>query len=158
MDPKSIFDRMTDHATDPIFQHLRTNHFPIILAMVGVVAALLACVIRKDAIWKYAKVTMLLAAVTAPLAYWTGERAGDKAGGFETWIDHGAMQDHEETAEVALICLLVCGGAAGVALVKPTTLTRAIFVAAAVAAAGATTYTAAIAGNIIHGEEVEAHK
>lgn len=152
MDPKSFFERITDHATDPVFQHLRTNHFPIILAMVGFVAAILACVIRKDAIWKYAKVTMLLAAVTAPLAYWTGERALDKAEGFEN-IDQASMGDHEETAEAALVCLLVCGAAAGVALVKPNTATRALFVVTALAAAGATAYTSAIAGNIVHGPE-----
>jgi hypothetical protein len=68
------------------------------------------------------------------------------------------MEDHEETAQVAFACLLACGVAAGVALAKPNKVTRGIFVATALAAAGTTTYTSAIAGNIIHGEEVEAHK
>jgi hypothetical protein len=134
---------------DAVTLHLRTNHFPIILSVVATVAAVLALVLRKEGIWRYALVTALLAGLTAPIAYWTGDRAEDMAGEFENIaLEH--MADHEESAKFALAGLLVAGGAAVLALAKPNLGTRIGFLAVSLAATGLTGYTSSQAGKIVH--------
>lgn len=135
---------------DPVFMHLRVNHFPIILGMVGAVACVLAAITKKDAVWRYAAITMLLAGITSAPAYFTGERAEDIAGGFE-YIDAEAMDKHEESAKIAFALLLVSGGAAVLALTKLGSWTRWVLLVTSLAAAGAVTWTSKDAGGIVHG-------
>jgi hypothetical protein len=138
---------------DPVFLHLRVNHFPIILAMVGAGAAVVAAILRRDAIWRYALVTVLLGALSAPAAYWTGNAAEEKAEGF-SYIDADAMGEHEESAEIATIVCLAAGVAAAVALAKPNAATRWIFLALALGAAGTVAWTGMHAGRIVHGSDL----
>jgi hypothetical protein len=137
---------------EPIFWHLRVNHFPIILGVVGAVACVIAAISRKDGAWRYAAITLVLAAASAYPAYWTGERAENIASGFEFGIDTVAMAEHEESAVWALCALLAAGVAAVFALVKPSLTSRIILLVVALAAVGATFNTAKTAGLIIHGE------
>ena len=156
MDPANPSNPLFDHASDPVFQHLRLNHFPIILGMVAVIAIVIALISRRDGVWRYAMITMLIAGITAFPAYWTGERAYDKVYDWPE-LNPEALGDHEESAEVALWALLAAGGVAGVALVKKNTATRIAFVVTALVAVGATVYTGAQAGNIVHGEQEREH-
>lgn len=134
---------------DPVLLHLRTNHFPIILGAVGALAAIVAAIARKDWIWRYALVTLLLSAATAPLAYLTGRGAEEVAEGHEN-IEHGLMEDHEDSATPALWAMIAAGIAAGVCLAKPNVWTKTTVVVLSVAAAGLTARTSAIAGKIVH--------
>jgi hypothetical protein len=59
---------------DWIFAHLVVNHFPIILAVVASLAAVVAAVSGRDGAWRYAIATGLLAAVAAPIAFLTGQQ------------------------------------------------------------------------------------
>ena len=134
---------------DPVFMHLRVNHFPVILPIVGAAAAFVALILKRDDVWKYAMVTVILGALSAPIAYWTGFRAEDKAEGFD-YIDAERMDMHEETAEWALIAILASGVAAGVSLKVQKPAAKYAFLAVAAAAAVATTITAAHGGKIVH--------
>lgn len=134
---------------DPIFMHLRVNHFPVILPIVGAAAAVVALLLKRDDVWKYAMVTVILGALSAPIAYWTGYRAEDKAEGLD-YIDAERMDQHEESATWALVAILASGVAAGVALKVPKPAARYAFVAVAALAAGATTWTASHGGKIVH--------
>jgi uncharacterized membrane protein len=141
---------------DPVKQHLRVNHFPVVLALVGALACVVAAALRRDAVWRYALVTVVLAAVTAPLAYWTGLRAEDIAAEYEL-IASGDMEPHENAATAAMIALLVSGVAAGVALRKPSVAARWIALVLVLAAAGLMTWTAKIGGGIVHNQDTEGH-
>lgn len=136
---------------DPILFHLRVNHFPIILAMVAVAAMGLAAVAKKDSFWGYGLVTMILAAVSTPIAYWTGRGADDVAAGSEV-LDLDAMGAHEESAAWALVALLVAGIASGVAYAKPKPMFRWIAIGTALVATALVLWTGKQAGQIAHGK------
>lgn len=151
---QELWKSMIETMTDPVAFHLRVNHFPIILVFVGAAACSLAIAVRRDAVWRYALVTVLLAAVTTPLAYWTGLRAEDIAEGFEM-IDAGMMAEHEESALIAGIVIVLAGIAAAVALAKPRPALRYAAAAFTLAAAGAAAWTGAHAGKITHNVDTE---
>ncbi|MCE9637101.1 MAG: hypothetical protein K8T90_15460 [Planctomycetes bacterium] len=136
---------------DPILFHLRVNHFPIILAMVAVAAMGLAVVAKKDSFWGYGLVTMLIAAVSTPIAYWTGRGAEEVAGASEV-LDLEAMGEHEDSAVWALIALLVAGIASGVALARPKPMFRWIAIGTALVATALVLWTGKQAGQIAHGK------
>jgi uncharacterized membrane protein len=137
---------------DPIFMHLRMNHFPVILILVAAAGAVVAIVTKRDGVWRYALVSAVIAGLTSPIAWWTGRRAMEKAEDY-TGLDVGMMVDHEESAMWAMIALLAATLVSGLALVKPATALRWIAVAGIVVAAGLTAYTGAQAGHIAHGKE-----
>lgn len=144
-----FFAPIFSHLSDPVFIHLRVNHFPIILGMVGMAGVLLALLLQKESVWKYALVTLVLAAASAPVAYYSGKGAEEKAEE-HTNIDAGAMEDHEDTATAAVWSLLACGVAAGVCLVKPNAVTKSVVIVLALAGTTLTMRTSAIAGTIVH--------
>lgn len=138
----------------PVLLHLRLNHFPIVLILVAVAVGIVAVVTRRDGVWRYALVTVVLAAVTTPVVYWTGLRAEDIASEFEL-ISSGDMEDHEDAAVWALVTLLAAGVAAGVALRKPATVTRWVALLLTCAAAGAGAWTGKTGGVIVHNADTE---
>lgn len=141
---------------DPVLLHLRVNHFPICLAVLATAAALVAAVVRKDAVWKYAQVTMLAAALSAPVAQWTGVRAETVVGEAETNPGiQDRMYDHEESATIALYCMLAAGAAAAVSLWKPHPVARYAFLAVALVGTGAVGYTSKQGGEILHSIPLE---
>ena len=133
---------------DPIYQHLRINHFPVILGIVAFAAAALALFVKRDGAWRYACITAILAAASAPIAYWTGLRAEDKAEGID-WYDAYSMGEHGDIALWAMIALLAAGIAAGVALMKPKPLTRWIVLVCAAATAGLVVWCGYEGGHIV---------
>jgi hypothetical protein len=136
---------------DPIFMHLRMNHFPIILGLVAAAGVLLALIANKDGIWRYAFVSAVIAGLTSPIAWWTGRRAMEKAEDYTGLaIEH--MTDHEESALWAMIALLAAALLSSLALVQPKPVLRWLAAAAILAAAALTAYTGAQAGHIAHGK------
>lgn len=137
---------------DWIHAHLVANHFPIILAVVGSLAALVALATGREGVWRYAGVTGLLAAVTAPLAYITGTRAEDAAE--DLWyVSHDVLEHHEHWGLYALIALGVAGLLALVALKTRARGPRIVFALALWAATGVAGLTALYGGDIVHESE-----
>lgn len=100
---------------DPIMTHLRINHFPIVMGVLGAGATVLALVWRRRAAWRYALITLILAALTAYPAVFTGSRAEDETR--KHWfVERGSWHEHEESAELAMWVMLVTGLVAAYAL------------------------------------------
>lgn len=136
--------------TDPVFLHLRVNHFPIILIMVGFAAGVVALFLNRDKLWSYALVSILIAGLTAPIAYWTGTHADEAVEDSEV-LDLEMMGRHEDSAQWAFAALAVSAAVAGLALAKPTKGLRIAAVGTAFVACGLTAWTGAQAGHIAHG-------
>ena len=51
---------------DAAYLHLVVNHFPIVLAIAGTVAALLALALQRRGLWVYAAASLTMAAVGMP--------------------------------------------------------------------------------------------
>jgi hypothetical protein len=137
---------------DPVLLHLRVNHCPICLGVLATTAAVLAAVLRKDPVWKYAQITMFVAAVSAAAAQWTGERAETVLGGLDNLNEgiYDRMYDHQDSATLALWCMLTAGAAAAVSFWKPHAATRWIFLAAAIGGTVAVGITSKNGGEILH--------
>ncbi|MBI4408286.1 MAG: hypothetical protein HY561_01180 [Gemmatimonadetes bacterium] len=129
--------------------HLLVNHFPIILGLAGALAVVAAALGRRTTLWHYAGVTVLLAGMTAPVAYVSGTRAEERVESF-WYVEEDQIEEHEELGLIALIVLLVAGATAGLSLWRPTPTLRALFTLAALAAAVVTGMTALEGGEIVH--------
>ena len=137
---------------DWLYAHLIVNHFPIILAVIGSLAALVALGTGKEGAWRYAGITGLLAGLAAPLAYLSGTRAEDAAE--DLWYaSHEAIEHHEQWGLYALIALGVAGVAAIVALRSRARAPRLTFAVLLWAATGVVLVTALHGGDIVHGSE-----
>ena len=62
---------------DAAYLHIVVNHFPIILCVVGTVAALLALALQKRALWVYSAASITIAGLTVYPVVFNGERAED---------------------------------------------------------------------------------
>lgn len=143
---------------DWVHVHLMINHVPVILAMAGTLAVLLALGRPRRGIWLYAVVSLTLAAVAVVPTYLTGEPA-DHALGDPWYVAEASIHAHEEAAKVAAIIVLVAGVVSALAwrrLVRyprevrmPVTLRTAVVVTA-LAASGALGYAALLGGRIVH--------
>lgn len=129
--------------------HLLLNHFPIILIVAGGIAVLAAVFSRRQAIWRYAHVTVLLAGLTAPAAFWTGNKA-EEAVEDEWYVEEDQVEEHEEAGLVALVTLLAAGATAAIAWWRPGPALSAVFLLVTLGAAGVTGYTALEGGEIVH--------
>ena len=138
--------------------HIMINHFPVILVMMGALAALLGLFRGRRGIWLYATATITLAALSAIPTYFTGEPAED--GLHHPWyVARGAIEKHQDAALVATLITGVAGLIALVAwrrLVRypreislPSGLRTAVVVSAVVAAASMG-YVSLLGGYIIH--------
>ncbi|MHB0948889.1 MAG: hypothetical protein ACYC3Q_16385 [Gemmatimonadaceae bacterium] len=100
---------------DPIMTHLRINHFPIVLGVLGAAATVLALAWRRRAAWRYALITLIVAAITVYPAVFTGTRAEGETR--KHWfVERGSWKDHEEAGELAMWIMLATGGLAAYAL------------------------------------------
>lgn len=88
--------------------HLAINHFPIILAVVGTAAALVAFLMRKRGVLLYALATLTLAGLASYPAVLTGDEAEEVLE--KRWfIDEKQIKEHEESADVSNILLIITG-------------------------------------------------
>lgn len=149
---------MTSYLPDWAHIHIMINHFPVILAMVGALGALLGMLRSRRGVWIYSCASLTLAAVTVIPTYFTGEPAEDFLN--RPWyVARGSIDRHQDAALVAAILVGVAGLVALVAwrrLVRyPRELSlpgglRAAVVITAVVAAGAIGYASLLGGYIIH--------
>ncbi len=134
---------------DWVLIHLAVNHLPIVLIMVGAVAVVVAVFLRRKGVWRYAAVTVLLAGLTAPLAFITGNQAEDLVED-RPGTSHEVVEEHEEAATLATVVLLLAGLGAALALYRPNTAFKALFVVLSLGALGVTLYAAYEGGQIVH--------
>jgi uncharacterized membrane protein len=138
--------------------HIMINHFPVILAVTGALAALLGTVRGRRGVWLYATASLTIAGLTAIATYFSGLQAEDVLR--HAWyIARGAIHTHEDAAVVATIATAVAGLVAAVAwrrLVRyPREITlpgglRTLVVLTALASAGSIGYASWLGGRITH--------
>jgi uncharacterized membrane protein len=138
--------------------HIMINHFPVILAVTGALAALLGTVRGRRGVWMYATTSMTIAGLTAIPTYFSGRQAEDVLR--RAWyIARGAIHTHEDAALVATIATVVAALVAAVAwrrLVRyPREITlpgglRTLVVLTSLASAGSISYASWLGGRITH--------
>jgi uncharacterized membrane protein len=142
--------------------HLALNHFPIILSIMGALAAILATLVPRRGTWMYAATSLTLAGLFVIPTYFTGEPAEEVLA--RPWyITRGTIQDHEGAA-------LISAGLVGVvALIAaltwrrmvrypretslPGALRNAMLVGSMIASAHIF-YTSLLGGRIVHDSDV----
>ena len=97
----------TDWLTWP-YIHLLINHFPVVLATAGLVAVILAMILRRRGLWLYAMGTLAAAGATVYPVRFSGDEA-DHALNDPWYIAKGAIDAHDNASLWALICLLLVG-------------------------------------------------
>lgn len=138
--------------------HITINHFPVILSVIGALAAVVAAVRGRRGVWLYATVSLTFAALTVAPTYFTGEPAEESL--HRPWyIARGSIEQHEKAALVAAVLAGIAGLVAVFAwrrLVRyPREVTlprglRAAVLLTSIAAAAAVGYTSLLGGQIVH--------
>ena len=132
---------------DPVRLNILINHVPVVLALTGTLAIVVAMFRARHGIWMYATASLSLAAITLLPTYFTGGLAARALGG--PFMPSSAVPaGHQLVARVAVLLIAVAGFAGTVAwrrLVRyprevrmPWTL-RATLVLTALAASTAST-------------------
>jgi len=96
------------------YTHTLINHFPIVLTVVGSAVLLLALFVRRRGLWLYALATLTLAGLSVYPVFFTGDEASDALR--NTWyVVRAAVEEHDQSAGYALVCLLLLGVASAYA-------------------------------------------
>ena len=139
--------------------HLIINHFPIILSVVAAGAAILGLIVRRRIIWIFAAICLTLAGAAVGPVFLSGKQAADVIEDLPH-PPRKVIDAHEESAEVTLFVVLGAGVVGAIAwwqlarragTEEPRSWIRTAVTLAALAAAGATGYTALLGGMIYHG-------
>jgi uncharacterized membrane protein len=101
-------------AMDAEAVHLAINHLPVVLSLVGAVAALIAFVSRRRSVLLYALATLTLAGLSSYPALATGHAAAELIE-HRWYVDRAQIRLHHETAENANLLMLGTGALAVVA-------------------------------------------
>lgn len=146
---------------DAAYLHILLNHFPIILSLLGLAAAVASFVWRRRAVWLYAVATLTLAGLTAYPVVLTGH-AAEKSMEDMNYVQREAIHDHEEAADLSMWVLLATGAVSAYAwwralraaprdpsLDTPNWL-RALVVLGAVASATTVSWAAKKSDPIVH--------
>lgn len=142
--------------------HLLINHFPIILAVMGAAAAVLAVIRHWRGVWLYAVASLTIMGLSAYPTVFTGQRA-DHALHDPWYIVHGTIDRHEEAAELAMWVMLATGLIAAYAwwrAVKdppdraPVGWLRALVLIAALGSVGTVSWAAWLGGNVVNGSTI----
>jgi uncharacterized membrane protein len=150
------------HVMDWPHIHIVLNHFPIILAAVGTATALLGVFVKRRGIWMYSTASLTLAMVAVIPTYFTGP-AAEHALNHPWYIARGAIHDHESSALISAVLVVLAGLIAAYAwrrLVRYHReaslpgLLRGTIVLTSVAATASIFYTSLLGGKIIHDSPV----
>ena len=143
--------------------HLVVNHFPIILSIMGVLAALLALIVKRRGAWLYAAASLTIAGLLAYPVMLTGHAAEDVMR--DKWyVTKESIDEHEEAADLATWVLLGAGlinafawwriaragrDASG-AQMLPGGVIQTLVLVTGLAGAGTVSYAALQGGKIVH--------
>ena len=109
--------------------HLLVNHFPVVGAIVSLVALIVALAWSSEDFRKSALIIALIFGLSAIPAYFSGEAAEEIAE--EANASHERIESHEDAAKLATIAAIVSGLVAGGALAlrnaRPVGLSAAAF-------------------------------
>ena len=146
------------HTMDAAYLHLLVNHIPIILTLIGAVAAVLAIATRRRAVWLYALASLTISGVSAYPVMLTGHAAEDIMK--DKWyVTRDAIKEHEEAGETAMWVLMAMGAVSAYAWWRllrrdqtgvPPTWLGALVVVVSIAGVGTTTIAAYRGGNIVY--------
>lgn len=137
--------------------HLLVNHVPILGTFFGLALLLLGWVRRSDDVLRAAWLALIVTALAALPAYFSGEPA-EKAVKGRPEVSEPTIERHEEAAQVALVALGVAGVACLAALIAARGRQRPArgFVVAtlvlALVAGGLMGYAGNLGGQIRHAE------
>ncbi|HAR46268.1 MAG: hypothetical protein A2X56_10330 [Nitrospirae bacterium GWC2_57_13] len=95
--------------------HLMVNHLPVIGILFGLLLALYAFVRKNDEVNRLALIFLVLVALAALPAYFTGGAAEDMVERLPG-VNKNHVEQHEEMASVALTTLLLMGAVAAAGL------------------------------------------
>jgi hypothetical protein len=144
---------------DAAYLHLLANHVPIILCVVGTLAALLALVVQKRGVWVYAAASITLAAILVYPVMLAGEQA-EVIVERRWYASRDAIRAHEEAAELATWVTLGAGVIAAYAWFRaarprhredrfPSSL-QVLLTLAGLAASGTLGYASWQSGYVVH--------
>ncbi len=139
------------------YAHLLINHFPVVLSVSALGAAILALLLGRRGLWLTAMGALTVAGVFVYPVRFTGDKA-DHALNDPWYIHSGTIEAHANAAGIAMWAILVVGIFAAYSwwrsLKRPAEVIpgwmRAGVVVGALAAVGTVTYTAFLGGEIIH--------
>lgn len=141
--------------------HLLLNHFPIVLAAMGALSAIVATIMKRRGIWMYAAVSLTLAGIMVIPAYLTGGPA-EVVTRRPPSLAPDAIGAHQAAALVsaALVGVAALVGAFAwrrmVRYPRETSLPaslRAALLVSSLAAAGHLYYTALLGTRVVHGPD-----
>jgi uncharacterized membrane protein len=134
---------------DPVLLHLRSNHFPIVLGLLGTAALVVALITRRTLWLRYAQITLILAGISAPVAFFTGREAEEHTE--HTWyIDRHEVHDHEEAGEKATILLVITGIIAAISVWKDKKALQIVLLLAALGSSALVTFAGLEGGKVVH--------
>jgi uncharacterized membrane protein len=137
--------------------HLLINHFPVVLSIAALSAAILALLLNRKGLWLTAMGALTAAGLFVYPVFFTGNRA-DHALNDPWYIHPGTIEAHDAAALWALWVILIAGAFAAYswwrslkrpAEVIPTWMRAGVLVAALFAVA-VVARTAYLGGKIIH--------
>jgi len=140
--------------------HLLVNHFPIILTILGLVAAIVAAATGRRVVWLYAVATLTIAGLTVVPVHMTGD-AAERVMKHKWYVDRDAIEAHDEMAGVTMWVVLVMGAISAYAwwrlarrggeeMLLPPWL-RALILVSALDGAGTGAYASYLGGEIVYG-------
>jgi hypothetical protein len=94
-----------------LYLHLITNHFPIILTVVGTVACIIGAARRNHSIWTYGVITLALGGVAAIPTWITGYQAHYVVE-YRLGLPEGLVEPHELLAEGLMWFMIPMSGIA----------------------------------------------
>jgi uncharacterized membrane protein len=139
------------------YAHLLINHFPVVLSVSALGAAILAVLVNRRGLWLTAMGALTVAGLFVYPVHFTGLEA-DEALNNPWYVHPGAIESHEDAGTIAMYVILAVGAFAGYSwwrsLKRPAEALplwmRAGVLAGALAAVSLVTYTAYLGGKIIH--------
>ncbi len=149
---------------DWVHAHLLINHFPIILAVMGAAAVVVALITHWRGVWLYGVASLTVMGLSAYPTFFTGDHA-DKELSDPWYIVKGAIDRHQEAAELAMWIMIVTGLVALYAWWRsvrreaevrqsPPGWLRLLVLVGALASVGTVSWAAWLGGDVVNGSAI----
>ena len=139
------------------YAHLLINHFPVVLSVCALGAAILALLFKRRGLWQAVMGALTIAGAFIYPVHFTGDQAGHAL--HDPWyIRQGAMDAHDTAASIAMIVILIAGAFGAYSWWRsikhpeepiPGWMRGGLLIGS-LAAVVTVTYTAYLGGKIIH--------
>lgn len=140
-----------------VYLHLMTNHVPVILTGLGVLAVIAGFITKRRVVWLYALATLTLSGLSVYPVFFFGTQAGDIVEQHDKTLEK-KVDAHEEASDWVLWAVLATGALAAYGwyrLTRPGVLVLPAWIRVAVLilalfAIGTVVRTALLGGEIRH--------